>query len=280
MERIESIHQMQSLALSLRQRGRLVALIPTQGALHAGHAPLVAAAREHADTVVVSIFVNPTQFGPNEDFTRYPRDLEGDLKLCEEAGADIVFLPSVEEMFPRGFSTYVVEESLSKGLCGVTRPAHFRGVTTFLVKLCNIVHPDVLVFGQKTAQQAAVVRRMIEDLNFSIQVMVEPTVRDETGLALGSRNLNVTQGQRDDMAVIYRALTAGKDLVDGGNRNVDRIIAEATHTLSERRRVRVIYVAVVDRETMEPERVIEPGRSLLMVAVWIDEVRFIDNILL
>jgi len=280
MECIESVHQMQSLAISLRLRGRLIALVPTQGALHPGHTSLIAAARKQADMVVVAIFVNPAQFGPSEDFSRYPRDLEGDFKLCEEAGADVVFVPSVEEMYPRRFSTHVVEEVISKGLCGVSRPSHFRGVTTMLAKLCNIVRPDMLVFGQKTAQRAAVARRMIEDLNFSVQVMVEPTVRDEAGIALGSRNLNLTQGQRDDMAVIYGALVAGKALVDSGIRNIDRVIAEATHTLSERRRVRVIYVSIVDCETIEPERVIEPGRSLLIVAVWIEEVRFIDNIVL
>ncbi|BET65182.1 pantoate--beta-alanine ligase [Opitutales bacterium ASA1] len=280
MERIESVHQMQSLAISLRLRGRLIALVPTQGALHAGHASLIAAARKQADTVVVSIFVNPAQFGPNEDAAAYPRDLEGDLALCAEAGADVVFVPPTEEMYPRGYSTWVTEENLSKGLCGISRPSHFRGVTTVTTKLCNIVRPDLLVFGQKNAQQAAVVRRMLEDLNFSIQTLVEPTVRDEAGLALGSRNLNLTQGQRDDMAIIHRALATGKALVDGGNRNVDRVVAETTHTLAERRRVRVIYVSIVDRETMEPERTITPGRSLLMVAVWIDEVRFIDNIVL
>ncbi len=280
MERIESVHQMQSLALGLRGGGRLIALVPTQGALHEGHASLIAAARQQADAVVVSIFVNPAQFGPNEDHTRYPREPEGDAALCERAGADVLFTPSIAEIYPKGFSTFVAEEALSRGLCGVSRPAHFRGVTTILAKLCNLVRPDLLVFGQKNAQGAAVARKMIEDLNFSVQVLVRPTVRERDGLPCGSRNGQLTTAQREDATVIHKALTIGKGLVDGGVRNVDRVVAEATHTLGERRRIRVIYVAIVDRDTMEPERQINPGRSLLAIAVWIDEVRLIDNIIL
>lgn len=280
MERIESVHQMQSLAIGLRSNGRSIALIPTQGALHAGQLSLIAAARKQADTVVVSMFVNPPQFGPNEDQARYPRDADADADLCQEAGADIVFAPPLAEMYPKRYSTYVSEEILSKGLCGVSRPLHFRGVTTVLAKLCNIVRPDILVFGQKGAQQAAIARKMIEDLNFTVQVSVEPTVRDEDGLAFDARNADLSSAQRDDAAVIHRALVTGKALVDSGVRNVDRIVAEATHILSERRRVRVIYVSVVDRETMEPEKQIVPDRSLLVLAVWLDEVRLIDNILL
>lgn len=280
MERIESIHQMQSLAISLRTRGRLIALVPTQGALHAGHVSLIEAARKHADTVVVSTFVNPLQFGPSEDHTRYPRDPEGDQELCAAHGVDVLFAPAQNEVYPKGFSSYVGEEELSRGLCGISRPAHFRGFTTVLAKLLNIVRPDFVVFGQKNAQQAAVARKMIDDLNFSVQVIVQPTMREPDGLPYGSRNRLLTSSQREEAAVVYQALTTGKSLVDSGVRNVDRVVAEATHIIGSRRRVRVIYVAIVDRETMEPERQIVPGRSLLMIAVWVDELRLIDNMLL
>lgn len=280
MERIESIHQMQSLAISLRQSGKVIALIPTQGALHPGHRSLIEAARGQADVVVVSSFVNPVQFASNEGFDKYPRDAEADTALCSEAGVDVLFAPNPAEMYPKGYSTYVTEESLSRGLCGISRPAHFRGVTTVFSKLLNIVRPEIVVFGQKNAQQAAVARKMIADLNFSVQVLVQPTVREPDGLPFGSRNRLLSAGQREDAGVLYRALQCGKELVDSGVRNVDRVIAEATHVLSQRRRVRVIYVAVVDRDSMEPERQIVPGRSMLAIAVWVDELRLIDNIVL
>jgi pantoate--beta-alanine ligase len=280
MERIDSVHQMQSLAISLRTRSRLIALVPTQGALHAGHVSLIEAAKAQADTVVVSTFVNPLQFGPSEDHTRYPRDPEGDKTLCEQAGVDVLFVPQVAEIYPKGYSSSVTEEGLSKGLCGVSRPAHFRGVTTVMAKLLNIVRPDFVVCGQKNAQQAAVIRKMIEDLNFSVQVLVQPTMREPDGLPYGSRNRLLTSSQREEAAVIYRALTIGKGQVDSGVRNVDRVIAEVTHTIGTRRRVRVIYVTIVDRETMEVERQIVPGRSLLAAAVWVDEMRLIDNMVL
>jgi len=280
MERIESVHQMQSLALSLRQQGKQIALIPTQGALHPGHRSLIEAARGQADTVVVSNFVNPVQFAANEGFDKYPRDPEADAALCSEAGVDVLFAPTQVEMYPKGYSSYVTEESLSKGLCGVSRPAHFRGVTTVMSKLLNIVRPDMVVFGQKNAQQAAVARKMITDLNFPVQVHVQPTVREPDGLPFGSRNRLLSAGQREDAGVLYRALQRGKELVDTGVRNVDRVVAEATHILSQKRRVRVIYVSIVDRDSMEPERQIVPGRSMLAIAVWVDEVRLIDNIVL
>lgn len=280
MERIESVHQMQSLAISLHMQGKQIALIPTQGALHPGHRSLIEAARNQADFVILSSFVNPVQFAANEGFDKYPRDADADAGLCREAGVDVLFAPSQAEMYPKGFSTYVAEETLSRGLCGISRPAHFRGVTTVTSKLLNIVRPHFLVFGQKNAQQAAVVRKMIADLHFSVQVLVQPTVREPDGLPFGSRNRLLSAGQREDASVLYRALQCGKELVDSGVRNVDRVVAEATHILSQKRRVRVIYVAIVDRETMEPERQIVPGRSMLALAVWVDELRLIDNIVL
>ena len=280
MQIIDSVTEMQSLAISLRSKDRLIGLVPTMGALHDGHLDLLEAAKAQADLVVVSIFVNPTQFGPNEDIDAYPRDLERDIKLCEEAGADIVFVPKVEELFPKGYSTYISEEKLSEGLCGVSRPIHFRGVLTVVVKLFNIIRPDLAVFGQKDAQQAAVLKKMVVDLHYCVQILIRPTVREEDGLAMSSRNRSLHSTQRNDAAVIFQALQAAKALYDSGNRNVDRILAEATHTLSTSRRIRVIYVSFVDSETLEPLRDLVEGRSLLAVAVWVDEVRLIDNIIL
>lgn len=280
MQRIESVNEMQSMAIGFRTKGRLIALVPTQGALHAGHESLIAAARDRADTLVVSSFVNPLQYGPNEDPARRPNNPDGDLKLCRKAKVDVLFAPAVDELYPDGFSTFVTEEKLSQGLCGISRPAHFRGFTTVLTKLCNIVRPDLVVFGQKNAQQAAVARKMIDDLNFSMEVIVQPTVRQEDGLACSLRNESLSSGQRDEAIIIHQALQAAKALVESGVRNVDRVVAETTHILGSKRRVRVIYVSVVDAQTMEPARQIVPGRSMLAIAVWVDEHRFIDNVVL
>ena len=175
---------MRTLAEELRSKGQIIGLVPTMGALHDGHCSLIKQAAEQADTVVVSIFVNPAQFGPSEDFAKYPRDLESDLKRCEEAGADIVFAPPVEEIYPRGYSTFITEEFVGKPLEGVSRPSHFRGVTTVVAILFNIVRPDLAVFGQKDAQQVAVIRKMVQDLQFTVDVVVAATLRDQDGLAL------------------------------------------------------------------------------------------------
>ncbi len=280
MQTIESLNEMQSLAISLRSKDRLIGLVPTMGALHEGHLSLIEAAKAQADTVVVSLFVNPTQFGPNEDFDAYPRDLEADLEICRKAGVDTVFIPRLEDLYPEGYSTYVNEERLSSGLCGISRTNHFRGVLTVVAKLFNIVHPDMAVFGQKDAQQAAVIKKMVADLHFFVQILVCPTVREEDGLAMSSRNRNLHPIQRKDAAVIYRSLTAARELYDSGHHNVDRVIAEVTHILSTSRRIRVIYAGLVDTETLEPLREIVPGRSLLAVAVWVDEIRLIDNIII
>jgi pantoate--beta-alanine ligase len=280
MQTIQSIHEMQSHAISLRSSGQLIGLVPTMGCLHEGHLSLIDIAKEKTDKVIVSIFVNPTQFGPNEDYDKYPRMLEADIDHCRTRGADIVFNPSVEEIYPHGYSTYVNEERVSQGLCGVSRPIHFRGVTTICLKLFNITRPDVAVFGQKDAQQCAVIKKMVADLNLPIEIAVGPTLRDPDGLATSSRNNYLTDLQRADALCIPRALNEGKQLVDQGVRQVDRVVAEITHHLSQCRRLRIIYVQIVDRDTMEPAREIVLGRSAVTVAVWVDETRLIDNILL
>lgn len=278
MQIIKSVSEMQSLSERLRAEGQRIGLVPTMGALHEGHLSLVKIASESADTVVVSIFVNPTQFGPSEDFTKYPRPLEADLAACEAAGVDYVFVPEAEDVYPKGYSTYIVEEHIAKPLEGTSRPTHFRGVTTVVAKLFNMVRPHFAVFGQKDAQQVAVIHKMVTDLNFSVEIVVAPTVREPDGLAMSSRNRYLTNTQRIEALVISQALRKATSMVEAGERRVDRLIAEATHLISQHRRVRIIYVSVVDRFTMEAVKgEITPGKSLMAIAAWVDEVRLIDN---
>jgi pantoate--beta-alanine ligase len=280
MQIITSVTEMQTLAHELRSKGQIIGLVPTMGALHEGHLSLVRLAAQRADKVVVSIFVNPTQFAPNEDFNKYPRELEADVAKAESAGADYVFAPPAEEMYPKGYSTFITEEHVAKPLEGVSRPTHFRGVTTIVAKLFNICRPDLAVFGQKDAQQVAVIQKMVADLNFTVDIVVAPTEREPDGLAMSSRNRYLTATQRTEALAISHALFKARDMVSAGERRSDRLIAETTHILSQHRRIRVIYVSLVDRCTMEPMREAEPGRSLLAVAAWVDEVRLIDNIVL
>ncbi|GHC10865.1 pantoate--beta-alanine ligase [Cerasicoccus arenae] len=280
MEIISSVQEMQSQATRLRGQGRLIGFAPTMGALHEGHLSLIDIVREKSDVVIVSIFVNPTQFGPNEDFDRYPRPLEADLAACEAHGADIVFAPSRDDLLPPNFSTYVEENSCSQGLCGISRPGHFRGVSTIVAILFNVCRPDFAVFGQKDAQQAAVIKKMVTDLNFPVEIIIAPTVREPDGLAMSSRNRYLDPGQRQDAARLSQALVIGKEIVAKGNLSVDRIKAEVTHHLSQSRRIRIIYVEIVDPDSMKPERAVRPGQSLLTVAVWLEQTRLIDNMTL
>lgn len=281
MQTIQSVNEMQSHAISLRSSGRLIGLVPTMGCLHEGHLSLIDIAKERTDKVIVSIFVNPTQFGPSEDYDKYPRVLEEDIEKCRERGADIIFTPSVEEMYPKGFSSYVSEERLSSGLCGISRPHHFRGVTTVCLKLFNITRPDLAIFGQKDAQQCAIIRKVVQDLNLLTEIVVGDTVREPDGLAISSRNRYLTGAQREEALSISRSLFIAKKMVDQDSvRSVDRVVAEVTHHLSLSRRVRVIYVHVVDRDTMEPAREIIPGKQILVVAAWVDQTRLVDNIAL
>ena len=277
MQTITSVTEMQTRAENLRGQGRRVALVPTMGALHDGHLSLIRLAADRADTVVVAIFVNPAQFGPNEDFAHYPRELDADLKKCEAAGVSVVFAPPVEAIYPKGYSTYLTEEAVAKPLEGVSRPAHFRGVITVVAKLFNIIRPAVAVIGQKDAQQVAVLKKMARDLHFPVEIVVAPTLRDPDGLAMSSRNRHLTAAQRQDALSLSQALRRAQAMVAQGEHRTDRLVAEATHILSQHRRVRVIYAALVDRETMEAVREVRTGQTLLVLAAWVDEVRLIDN---
>jgi pantoate--beta-alanine ligase len=280
MQKIESVSEMRSVAAQLKSSGKTLALVPTMGALHAGQEALIRAAVKKADVVVVSVFLNPLQFGPNEAVANYPRSLAEDLKLCEACGAQVVFAPAVAEMYPKGYSTYVSEEHIAKSLCGVSRPVHFRGVTTMMAAMFNLIHPDFAFFGQKTAQRAAVVRQMAADLRFGVEVVVVPTVRDADGLAAGVPNRGFTTSQRQEALALSRALKKVKEMADAGVRNPDRLIAEATHILSQHRRVRIIYISIVDTVAMEPVREATAGNTMLAIAAWVDEVRLIDNVIL
>jgi pantoate--beta-alanine ligase len=280
MQILSSVTAMQALAQELRAAGRTLALVPTMGALHEGHLSLMRTAAERADCVIVSLFVNPTQFGPNEDFSKYPRELESDLAQCEATGVEIVFTPDAEALYPAGYSTYVVEENVARPLEGETRPHHFRGVTTVVAKLFNIIRPHCAVFGQKDAQQAAVIRKMVADLHYAVEIVIAPTQRDKDGLALSSRNRYLSPGQRLQATAIARALDMVRGMVERGELRPERLIAETTHVLSQHLRIRIIYVSLVDRDTMEPVREVVPGRTIMVVAAWVDEVRLIDNVLL
>ncbi|MDI1319559.1 MAG: pantoate--beta-alanine ligase [bacterium] len=280
MQKHDKISAMQEAARALRQAGRPIAFVPTMGALHAGHASLIRLAREKADAVVVSAFVNPLQFGPSEDLARYPRSPSSDALLCEKENAEVLFTPTVEEMFPKGFSTHLLEEAVSKPLCGVVRPVLFRGVLTCWLKLFNIVRPDVVVMGEKDAQQVAVLRKAAADLLLPIEIVTGPVVRDADGLAISARNSYLTPSQREEALAVFVALRKAKEMVDSGVKSADRLVAEVTHMIAAKRRLRVIYISVVDRNTMEQLREISPGQCLLAISYWVDEVRLTDNMTL
>ncbi|MEO6875135.1 MAG: pantoate--beta-alanine ligase [Opitutaceae bacterium] len=280
MQKIESVSEMRAVAAQLKAQGKTIALVPTMGALHGGQEALIKAAVQKAGAVIVSLFVNPLQFGPNEVMANYPRSTAEDLALCEACGAEVVFTPTVAEIYPRGYSTYISEEQIAKTLCGLSRPAHFRGVTTMMANFFNIIHPDFAYYGQKTAQRAAIVRKMAGDLHFGVEIVVVPTVRDADGLAVGVSNRDFTSSQRSESLALSKALKTVKEMTEAGVRNPDRLIAEATHILSQHRRVRIIYISIVDTTTLEPVREATAGTTMLALAAWIDEVRLVDNVLL
>jgi len=277
MELIRRVHMMREVSREARSKGRKVAFVPTMGALHEGHLSLVRRARDLGDLTVVSIFVNPRQFGPAEDFGRYPRDVARDMDLCIQEGVDYLFCPESEDMYPGGFRTAVEVEGLSAVFEGASRPGFFRGVCTVVLKLFNIVRPHFAVFGEKDAQQALIVRSMVRDLNLDVELVVEPTVRENDGLALSSRNAYLSPAERQAATSLHRALSCGKRLVE------QEAIVDGTRIEGEMRReleaeplVRVDYVAAVDPDCLERRDHFE-GRILLLVAAWVGETRLIDN---
>lgn len=276
MDIIVSVADMQRWALATRLSGVRIGLVPTMGFLHEGHVSLIRCARGISDRVVVSIFVNPTQFLPGEDFASYPRDFERDRRICEAAGVDVIFHPAAEDMYPRDSSVRVEETVLSRGLCGSSRPGHFGGVVTVVAKLFNIVQPQVAVFGQKDAQQAKVIGRLARDLNFPVEVVVAPTVREPDGLAMSSRNVRLSPRQRQDALCLYRALVAARGMAERGVRDAAAIRQAMRDIVAAVDGATLEYAEILDDATLEPVAVIE-GHVLAALAVRVGGTRLIDN---
>ena len=263
-----------------REQDRTIGLVPTMGALHEGHLSLVREARRMCDVVVVSVFVNPTQFGPSEDYEDYPRDLTKDTALLTDYNVDYIFAPAAEEIYPKDFSTYVNVGGLSKLLEGESRPGHFRGVATVVAILLNTVRPDFAFFGQKDAQQAVIIKRMIRDLAFDTEIVVSPTVREDSGLAISSRNLYLDAEEQQSAAVIHRALKQAKEIHKKGERHAAKLAETVRATIEAEPRVRVDYVSVVDAETLEKLDKLDERPILVAVAAYVGKTRLIDNTML
>ncbi len=281
MEIINRIPRMMSVARELRAEGARIGLVPTMGALHEGHLSLMSLAREMCDKVVVSIFVNPAQFGPSEDFERYPRDIARDAELAFTREVDLIFAPSPEDMYPPGFSTYVVVEGLSEKLEGASRPGHFRGVTTVVNKLFNIVHPHFAFFGRKDAQQVILIKRMVRELSMDVEIVVGPTVREEDGLALSSRNVYLSTEERKAATVLRRALERARTSYNGGERDSARLLAAMRNIIEADPHARIDYLAITGISNLNPVETIPADRPILIsLAVFIGKTRLIDNIVL
>jgi pantoate--beta-alanine ligase len=274
---IETIAGLRAELDAARGRGAAIGFVPTMGALHEGHLSLIRAARERDDVVVVSIFVNPTQFNAGEDLEKYPRDLGRDLELAAAAGADLVFAPSVPEMYKPGAFTWVDVGGLTEGLCGAARPGHFRGVCTVVTKLLNICGPDRTYFGEKDAQQLAVIKRMVRDLDMRVEIVLCPTVREPDGLAMSSRNVRLSPAERVQAPVLYRALTAARVAIENGERDVERLEADICAALADADLARIDYVEIVDADTLEPVATVDRS-CLVALAVFFGAVRLIDNV--
>jgi pantoate--beta-alanine ligase len=274
-----SIDEMRSASRAARQSGRRLGLVPTMGALHEGHLSLVRAARSSADIVAASIFVNPTQFGPNEDLAKYPRSFERDRDLLQSEGVELLFAPSVEEMYSAGAVTWVTVEELSNKLDGRSRPRHFRGVTTVVSKLFHIVEPDVAFFGQKDAAQVAIIRRMVRDLNLPVHITVCPIVREPDGLAMSSRNAYLDPEQRKEALVLQRSLLVVQQLIEQGENSAGNLIVAGRHEFADKPSVRLDYFEIVNPDTLDPIQAIE-DRALIAVAAYVGSTRLIDNLLI
>jgi pantoate--beta-alanine ligase len=279
MQILRTVAELRQWSREGRKSGKTIGLVPTMGALHAGHASLIRAAAASCDQVAVSVFVNPTQFGPNEDYAVYPRTLDADCALAEAHGADVVFAPAVEELYPAGAATFVEVEGLSSRLDGASRAGHFRGVATVVAKLLIAAEPDRAFFGQKDAAQVAVLRRMAADLRLAAEIVVCPIVRESDGLALSSRNVYLSAEERMQALILSRVILGTKALVAGGERRSGTLIAAALETFAKEPEICVDYVELVNWATLEPVEIAAPG-SLFAVAAWVGATRLIDNTIL
>ena len=278
MDIARTIDEVKTPVLKARRAGQEIGLVPTMGALHAGHISLIDAARQRCGLVVVSLFVNPTQFGPNEDLKQYPRPFEADVAVCREHGVDMLFAPSPKAMYPQEPLTWVTVDKLTEPLCGRSRPGHFRGVTTVCTKLFNIVRPDVAFFGQKDGQQVLVIRRMVADLNMPLEIVICPTVREPDGLAMSSRNQYLNPDQRKDATVLYRSLQACREMIQAGTTDAAEICRQMIAIIEQAPSVEIEYVSIVDTELLQEVQNVQ-GYVLVAVAARLGSTRLIDNIL-
>lgn len=276
MKLVHTVNEVREQVKEWRKEGLTVGLVPTMGFLHEGHQSLIAASVKENDRTVVSVFVNPTQFGPNEDFEAYPRDIEKDSALCESTGADLIFNPEPEEMYPEGFCTYTNITGLSDALCGKSRPIHFKGVCTVVNKLFNIVGADKAYFGEKDAQQLAIIRRMVRDMNIPVEIVGCPIIREEDGLAKSSRNTYLNQEERKAALILSKAIFAGKDMVENGEKSAEKVVSSMTEIIKSELLAEIDYVEMVDMNTMKNTDAVE-GTVLCAIAVKIGKTRLIDN---
>jgi len=278
MKIVETISRMSTLVKIAKKEGKTIGFVPTMGYLHEGHLSLARAAKKHTDVVVMSIFVNPLQFGPNEDLSKYPRDFKRDEEMARLAGVDILFYPSEKEMYPEGYSTYVEVKGLSETLCGLSRPGHFKGVATIVAKLFGIVRPDIAYFGQKDAQQVAVIRKMASDLNMAIEIMAMPIVREKDGLAMSSRNSYLSESERKDASVLHQSLFKAESMIRSGEKDSKKLIRTVESMIRQKPSARIDYIAVVNEKDFKDMDTIT-GNSLVALAVFIGKTRLIDNII-
>jgi len=279
MKVVRSISKLRNILKKIKEDRKTVGFVPTMGALHLGHLSLIRKAKKETDFVVVSIFVNPTQFGPSEDYKRYPCNFKKDREILEKEKIDLLFFPFAKTMYPKRFSTYVEETCLSKVLCGEFRPHHFRGVCTVVAKLFNIVEPDISYFGQKDYQQAQIIKRMVRDLNFPIKIKVLPIIREKDGLAMSSRNNYLSCEERKDALCLYQALNRAKELVRKGERNSATVKKEMERIIKSVKKAKIDYIEIVDADNLKEVKKTK-GKVLVALAVWIRKARLIDNFLL
>ncbi len=279
MKIITTIKEMQAEADRIRQSGRTIGFVPTMGYLHEGHVSLLRIARKQTDVVVLSIYVNPTQFAPHEDLDRYPRDFERDRKLAEQESVDVIFYPSDKEMYPQGYCTFVHVETLTETLCGRTRPLHFQGVTTICTKLFHAVKPHVAVFGQKDAQQAIVIRQMVKDLDMDMEIIVAPIIREKDGLAMSSRNSYLSLEEREDALALHQSLKIAGEMIHNGERKSRVILQTMGEHLKKKKHIRIDYIEIVHPETLKTLDTIE-DHALIALAVFVGKTRLIDNTLI
>ena len=275
---ISHLEAIRKYAAKVKSSGKTIGFVPTMGYLHSGHLSLIKQAKKDCDICLVSIFVNPIQFGPREDYKKYPRDLEVDSILAKSAGGDCVFYPQAKDMYGLGYSTYVNVEKITDYLCGASRPGHFRGVATVVAKLFNIIRPDIAYFGQKDFQQALVIKKMVKDLNIPLKIKVMPIVRDSDGLALSSRNVYLSAEERSDALVLFRSLQKAREIILRGERKAGKIIAAMRNEISRKKSAGIDYIAIADAETLEPLEYVKQ-KALIALAVYFGKTRLIDNII-